>query len=98
MERGQAETNQWCDGYAVGRATIEVLVMVYSSQVDHRINESALLWPSVHLIGVCDLHWSVIPMIAADVLCAFCGLVTVGRREGFGLYKKVQEPTKVEVK
>ena len=45
--------------------------MIDASQVHYRVDERALLRPSVHLIGIRDLNWPVIAMITGDVLCAF---------------------------
>jgi hypothetical protein len=72
--------------------------MIDASQVHHRINEGALLRPSIHLIGIRDLNWPIIAMVIGDVLRAFCSLITVWRREGFRLHKKIQKREKIEVK
>ena len=81
----ESSTYKWGDTDTVGRTSVQVLVVIDTSQVDDGIYEVTLLWTAIHEIGVGDLDWSRKAMVGGDVLGTFCCLLGIWWGEGFGL-------------
>ena len=82
-------TDGGCDGDAVRGTAVEVLAVCDTGQADGGVDESWLLWSTVHSVGICDLNGPVEPMIAVNGLRSFGGLLGIWGREGFRLRRWV---------
>lgn len=68
-------TDVWCYRNAVGRPAIGVFRMHDTGEIADSVHEVQLLWPAIHIIGVCNLDGAAGAMVRRNVLSTLGSLL-----------------------
>ena len=81
------------DRDTVGRAAVQIFVVVDAGDANDSVHERRHLRAPVHEVRVRDLDGARGAVVGRDGLGALGGLLGIGRGERLGLYERCQRPT-----